>query len=209
MPPVNLAVGDKVEVTFEGVLCGQIIQNKFHYRVASIVGGAIDQEAAFAALDASWTLPLGLYFTYTLFLPDNWLSTKNSYQVVKPQRYIAYKYAHALTGNSTFNALTANMAAVFTKRGNLGQRDNISTTHLPLSEDSGIYTNGKLTPATQATLATLAAFFKTDQAIVAGAVTVTYTPVILHPDGSATDITSVVVQDTVRVMRRRTVGIGI
>lgn len=206
----TVQAADILEVTLLGKFINEDIQNKFHYACISVSGAAQSTQDVAAALQANFVAGAGLINLMRLLLPDEYLLTGVRYQVIAPVRQVAYPIVTSLAGLNGLGTTTGNIAFALTKRGDLAGRKNISTTHVMGTTDAGITEEGKLTPQAMTLAQNIAAFMDNQVSITVGGVDYEFGPVIYHPTdpGNPTPITSVIVQSTVRVMRRRTVGIG-
>lgn len=209
----DVAVGDIIEVTFEGLLHGQQILTKWHYRCGSIVGGVLTQEDMATELHTKMHGATGLKTAYQLCLPSQWSGVFDWYQVIKPTRYVAFKIGTSGdAGTSTFDANTANVAFCLTSRGELAGRKYVKTSHIPMPEDSGFAVNGYVNALGLTALGNLGLKVRTTLQLINGGRTAEMVPIIFHRNGLAgqnyTYIVDTIPQPTIRVMRRRTVGIG-
>lgn len=206
----NIVVGDRVMVTLVGELFNQVTMSTFCYGLSSITG-VNTQEAALTRLDAAFSLSGGLYDKYLACIPAQFDLTEVWMQVISPARYVKFTFTTgAGLGTLAANTLTsANAAAVIVRRGELGNRSNVSTLHVPLGQTAGCMSLGNLGADVQTPLADLATQMKAQ--VSTTTVIGTYIPVINHgPNvGDFSPIVSTTVKQTVRTMRRRTVGLGI
>jgi len=201
----NLALLDKVLVTFRGTLLEQRVANTFKYVVIEAPGVLVEQVTAFNALYSAMDAVNKLIQDFLVNCPDNYALNEVWFQVVSPTRFAAIKIFADQGGNSGADALTANLAAVVTRRGELANRRNISSLHVPAPTDILFINNGNLT-----------ASYQSSMLLLANELTVEYTasgykfsPSIWGE--SITDpvpITQAELQPTARVMRRRTLRVG-
>jgi len=206
-----VGAADIVEVTLLGSCFGQAVQNKFHYACISVSGADQASQDVFDELDTELSAGAGLINLMLLLAPTQYELGAVRYQVIKPVRQVAYPVQHADNGLNTQNTLATNVAFAITKRGDLAGRRNISTTHVIGTTDGSLMDEGKLTPAAITLAENIAAFMDNQVSITVGAIDYEFGPVIYHPTDplNPTPITSCIVQPTARVMRRRTVGLGI
>jgi len=141
-----------------------------------------------------------------------------SVQLIHPTRYYKATASVAKAPNAGQVCDTPNIAAVITKKTTLGARKGIGATHIRWVP-ADAYSAGLLEAPYKAGLVTFTALM---EEIQFNALTGTgWRPIVLNKElipGSTppkyrivggTPITSTMVQDQVRVMRRRTVGLGI
>lgn len=205
----NVTNGDMALVTFRGVLCGQTIMNTFGYRVQSLTGTPTITTWA-TALKNALIAGGGLKSRFLGCCPTVYELQELWVQIIAPTRYSADKFALNEFGiYPDSEALTANVSSVITRRGDYANRSNVSTLHVPCGTNDVMLNNGFITQDLKDALTLLSA-----QIILpvttAGTVS-TVIPVI--PSGgvpaAAVNITKAFPMDTARVMRRRTVGLGI
>lgn len=206
----TVQAADILEVTLLAKFFNEDVQNKFHYACISVSGAAQSTPAVAAALQTNFVAPAGLINLIRLMSPNDYSLQGVRYQVIAPVRQVAYPIVTALAGLNGFDTTTANVAFAITKRGDLAGRKNISTTHLMGTTDSGIMEEGKISPQALTLAENIASFLSNQVSVTVGGVDYEFGPVIYHPTdpSNPTPITSTIVQRTVRVMRRRTVGLG-
>lgn len=211
---VNVAANQIIEVTFKGKCLEQEVMNKFHLKIADVPAGQTTFDEFVASLDALLATVPELYSSYRLAMPVNWEATDNVYQIIHPTRYVAQKVDKTgVVGGNTFTTLTANVAVCLTKRGDLAGRKFISTTHLLGTTVDGFIEDGRLTPFAATALGLISTKMKGFVTVGVDLGDVNAFWGIYHKDGGTdeekwTNITSVLTQQSVRVMRRRTLGIG-
>lgn len=130
------------------------------------------------------------------------------YQLISPTRYVKYTKEINLLGQVNSPAMPPNVAVTFTKSTELAKRYGIGSFHLGCLPEN-INDSGNVDQFTYATpLNAIAAAILAP--ITAGgtiyAVPVLYSP---KPPFRTTEVQTVRYQRTMRVMRRRTVGVGI
>lgn len=201
-------VGDVCLVTVNGELCGQRTMNTFPYYASNVTGTPTDAQV-FAALDAQFAALNGFRPRLRDCLPQNWVGLPTWYQVIKPTRY--RKVYGAEFGNGAFeaDALTANVQASITRYGAIANRRNIGGVRIPIPQDTTVCNDGYLSTAYKAALNLFLTQMIQVRTLTSPAVTLV--PLVGLATGgiSETPLDGAVVQDTVRVIRRRTVGLGI
>lgn len=142
-------------------------------------------------------------------------------QIISPVRYRASKVAIIAGDGTIVGSLTnQNTAAVFTKYGELAGQDAVGSWHQG-GTPPNMFSNGNLSVGGLTAMGTLAEAFLEKPAITIGGDTTTFYPAILNkepiPDTDPvryqikglTEVIQTEVQQTARVMRRRTKGVGI
>jgi len=205
----NLTVGDNVLMTINGTLFGQRIMNTFGY-VVSEMTGAQDQLTAFQQLRTLQCTNGDMIDAYYACCPIEYSIDTLVYQVIRPTRFQRIVLDNLAGGDSSiYHAYTANLASVLMRRGSLGNRKNVSTLHIPAPSESGWATNGILQSGAIGFVNGLGSFVRQTYTIALGGTK--FSPSILNGPLSS-DVTPIVdyaAQSTMRVMRRRTVGLGI
>lgn len=205
----NIAAGDRVDVTIIGSFLGQRCMSKFCYGLSSVTG-INSQSLFFNALHVQILAANKLLDKFLACCVIDYVALQVWYQVISPARYAQYKKTlTGKVGGFEGNALTPNLAGVITRRGDLGNRKNVSSLHVPIGTTDTCMQDGVLTTNLEEALDALG-----DQMlapIVTTSVVTTLDPVINNGIGATdfTPITDVFAQPTVRTMRRRNVGQGI
>lgn len=204
------AVGDIYFVTYKGLLSAQTILNTFAYRLQAIDGNPT-VETIYDGMDQLLNATAGeLKDKLADCLPDDYDFVEARIQKVAPQRMDAKVYDLAPAGgNFGFAASTANLAGVILRRGEVATRKAQSTLHLPYADKETGLANGLVSANYKTVAGALATYLKAD--ITLPTTTNTLRPVIYNRTSSPnfTAITRTEVMPTLRVMRRRTVGLGI
>jgi hypothetical protein len=209
----NVALTDLLRFVYEGTLLGQQIRTTWAYRVTSLTGPAA---TLVDALEAFRTDP-------------QTVALKNAFLDCVPSNYtlnnVAYQWHHADSWYSRMEfeidevgangvALTPNIQAGITRRGVLARRQGVGGIRIPVASEAAQITGGLVTNATLLKLRDLASLM--DDKIFANTIagtSMTFTPVIIRQTGTpevyTNEVAETFAQETVRVMRRRTVGLGI
>lgn len=204
-----VTAGDIFTVTVRGRLFNQLIINTFAYRLAS-TEDTQDYAEMMEAFDEVWRLdPASVYEDLLDAYPNNLTVEGVWYQKIWPTRLYAYKVSVNDPGEIGVATTTANLAATITRRGELGNRRNVSTLHIPVvTGDITYLNNGVLLVPETTPLQTLAGRLSGVQPVVLG--DSLFEPVIYNK-GQQTPYSRIIaanVPETARVMRRRTVGHG-
>lgn len=205
-----VAPGDVAQVTFVGRHHGQTTMNTFHYRTndtnsadSSViqtnlanqlragVGGGDVLETAFLNCCAQ---------DYTL--QQIWV------QIVRSVRYAASKIARSVPGNVLVDSNATNISGVITRRAALAGRAFVGSIHMPAVPDT-YYSNGDISGTYLAALSAMAT--ASLQVVTDTGLSISWLPCLLHRTAplTSTFLSTAFVQTNLRVMRRRTVGLGI
>jgi len=203
------AVGDRILVTLKANLLAQVIMSTFVYRITSVTGTP-NMHDVFDALDTKLKTAGNLVPKFLASVTHDYILHEIWYQTIAPGRFAKYPViATGLIGGFTGESQTANLAAVITRRGDLGNRHNISTLHVPIGTDDNSLEDGELAVDLQTVLAALA--IQINSSITLSSPAVGLSPVINNGPNAAdySPITNTFVSQGVRVMRRRTLRVGI
>lgn len=202
----SISVGDKFLVSLRGQMCNSQIISTFWFQ-CSTLGTNVDYAANMNALWTALNGASGLKAKFLACCPPEYVLLEAWLQKVDPTRLVSVKVSVVADGTYGEHATTANLAAVITRRGDGAQRKDLSSLHLPYAnEDPGI-TNGTVAANMLTAMDTLATQMVFSVTATPGS---TFNPVIRNGPLSTdvTLITQAFSQDTVRVMRRRTLRIG-
>jgi hypothetical protein len=147
---------------------------------------------------------------YIAALPSNWFYTDTWYQIIEPMRHRKVQQLGALgPGGSGAEALTQNVSAAITRVGDLAGRRYIGGIRIPLGTDLPAIDGGKTTAGQETLLRNLADAMKLN--VITSGFVATFRPQVGVTRGGvpSVDLEDAFPQQTVRVMRRRTVGLGI
>lgn len=205
--------GEKILVTLVGELFGQTTMNTFWYEITDAGSSASNQNIQNRLLDGLSVIA-GLFDKATTCMPDNWEGKEVWAQTIYPTRFAKTIRTFAVPGSDQA-ATTANVAAVIVRRGNLANRHNVGTVHIPISSAISSVDNGLIViPSALNTALGLLSQVMLDQITAGtGVGDSEFSPVLVDTTfpgaGNSVLITNTSVKRTVRVMRRRTVGLGI
>lgn len=204
----NIGVDDIMLATMNGVCLGQRVMNTFVYRCTATPSGTSDI-VALDALHTKWMAPLGLIQDLISCTPENCNWTEAWYQIVRPTRYRKVVRPIGSLGAYPGDAATANLQGSITRFGELATKRDQGGIRLIIGTTDDNIDNGFLDENLKISMAVLATEMQTTQATATPSVT--WVPQVgLPADGAPTRrCVQAVVQDTVRVLRRRTVGLGI
>lgn len=203
----DMAAGMIVQLRLEYKLYGQIDLNVLHWRVTSAAAGKemfdfLRNKVLEEAIDADMLVDG--------FLPNMSQDCKvqSVYaQVIYPVRYRAVRVVIARPGLQAFDAGTNNIALSVTKQGAVAGRGKTGRIQIPGLAQKWLI-DGYWDGAVVAQLNDHCEFWLTNNWTPVGG-GVTMKPCLWRPQNASTnDIIAVQGQDTVRTMRRRTVGVG-
>lgn len=203
----TVAAGDILEVSIASRLNGQRLLSVFHY-VLSTGGGPIDGIAAIDSFDGLWNLAVAGEFmqSYADAMVRDVSIEQVVYQWIHTTRRARIVFSPANdTGEAAGTALPQNLSAALTKRSEVPGRLGNGTLHMPgLAVESVV--SGELNLAGVAVYNDLIANLPQVYTFDGNSLT----PVIYHRAAPALSpvITTADVQQTVRTMHRRTVGVG-
>lgn len=143
-------------------------------------------------------------------MPPEWTLDRWTVQKIHPVRYVSQSATRGVAGTHAASCETANQAAALTFSTILAGRNQISTKKIgPLPLGATVQADGFLVAAYKTLLGSLGTGMETT--IVDAGTGLSAFASIAHrdPPGSYTIILAHQVGDTIRVNRRRTVGVGI
>lgn len=192
-------------VTFEGDFLGQQVMTVLNY---SYLGEAsVPHADAVAALQELIESPDGVYSDYLDCIPVNVTNLFIRYQRITPVRYAQEVVIPTVRIGNRPAAQQANIATVVTRQAEQAGRGFVSNLHLPGGAE-GDLDGGYLTEALIALVQIFAE--ESTRTVNVGAGGGKLVPVAFkrsNPNASPQLVASYV-QDTARVMRRRTVRVG-
>lgn len=208
----NVSLNDVLLVTFYGLYLEQRVMNTFHYFLQSVAGTArnLDEYYDDFATDATMA---DLIDKYVAVLPDQYTLSELWVQLIAPDRYAKKTYTLDDPGILTTLDLTANIQASISRNSFIADRHSQGGIRLIAPSNATYVANGYITPAYKALLDPLAAAMKNDVVTTVGGSNITARPCLFHFNADGQPIVrpqlDTTVRDTVRTMRRRTVGRGI
>jgi hypothetical protein len=196
-----------IEVAFRGSLISQRTLNVFHYRVLSpsSIPVVADEMSALTSVIANNT-GTNLFSSLRAVTPDNYFFTSISAQPIFPVRWRRSVRLTAQSGQRT-EATVTNLQASITLVTDFSGRSHVGGKRIALSQADTA--NGNVINTLQVPLNAVADACKVPITVTNG--DGTYAPCLYRRNGQGnrfTDITGAFRQDTARVIRRRTVGLG-
>lgn len=211
MPPAPVAAGDIIQVIIKGEANGQTLLNVLYYKAKSgypedTYAEAMEELWAAIVVDDITSITDAMVPLMGNNTGINWVQCQRVY----PTRDYYYRGAADLQGTHADDCDAPNVSAVITKRSERSGRGRSGSFHLGGIANT-TYALGKITPAAQSLLVTLAAGIELVQQETTDGTG--YEPGMFNPELGAglnwSPIADTTVQETLRVMRRRTVGVGI
>lgn len=211
MPIPEIAAGNIVQVTIESQALGQTLLNVLHYRAKIALAGQDYFLVMSNLAEAIGESPTAGIVPKMLPLMGANTSVANIYcQRIAPVRSPFLKTLVDMPGSHVEDCDASNLAAVITKRGDVSGRGRSGTFHLG-GLGNTVYGHGFITPGSLTLLEELADKMN-DPQLTSGGSSV-FEPIIYNPGGGSPGTGNEIVfcgpSNTVRVMRRRTVGLGI
>lgn len=209
MPTINNDA--KVSITYDSLLYGQTVMNTFHYNVEDASIG-VELTDLYQAIHDELGKLGGIDSLYAAMFTPAMDNIKRRIQVIAPLRY----YARVNPSNDpdgTYLAgpavLPPNVSAALTLRADTAGPHSKGTKHLALT-DGAFNENGLVQAAFADLVEPFADAMTVPITLAAPAAGVTLYPVIYNRADHATSqiVSNWSLQPTVRVMRRRTVGLG-
>jgi hypothetical protein len=200
-----------LEVGIRGRANSQVLLTILHYRVSVVAGTSdtIQEQVNFLnAINA--TGANSLVNPYLAAVSNQYTMDEITAQFVAATRLRRSTQVVGTAGSLAGNVNAQNVAAVITKRTAFGGRKQLGSVHLGGLPDSS-FVLGMVSAAQLALMTTLATALNQTVTPVVGAGS--YVPVLWHRNDavqpSSDRVTDHTPQTTLRVMRRRTVGLGI
>lgn len=206
---IPLQGGAIVQLTYRSLLAGQRILNTFRYRCVTDLTTLPDYRLALADLADQLDAAAGMTFKYVSACPTNMVIQKYRLQPIWPIRQRYEEYDVGQNGLATLGSTnTANVAVSIKRTGDIIGPHGVGRVQIPACT-TGV-TAGLVDPAyITADLVPLADQMKLE---IPGVVyPITWVPLLFSVTNnivSSADIIATSVEDTARVMRRRTVRVG-
>lgn len=201
-----VVAGDVALVTLKGTLASQTILNTFHYGM-SIVVGAPTQNAVGIEITTLLQSAGNLVDKFLLCCPLNYTLDEMWVQFILDTRFAKQTFAIGSAGTAPFAANTANSSAVITRTGAAANKHNRGSLHIPYANKDTSAANGLISAGQLTSMNNLAPFLFNASAL---ATLGDIQPILIHGTSklNAIPLVSAVAQETMRTMRRRTVGVG-
>jgi len=209
--PAELHTNDTLLITLVSRYCGQICMNTYVYRCLVVSGNP----PAVAGMNKLLDFIDGgsnLRSTLAGCMPQNCTIYNMWGQVIRPTRLRAIKRTIDSSGLFTeTDGLTANVQASIERYGETANRRSVGAIRVPIGTDDSCFDDGELTPAMKTALEAHAATMDDTFVISDTGWQFRAIPAVGLPklDLDLIDCVGTLVQDTTRVIRRRTVRVGI
>lgn len=203
--------GSILEVRIKGEIFSQVCMTVLHYRVidpSTLEPGGPEEKDFLDSISIG--APFDIMSAYTSCQGATYLNNLMEAQFVAATRFVNVTKVIAEPGLRVGAVTAQNVSAVITKRTDLAGRSQVGSIHMPGIRATD-YASGKIAAGLLADLQTLTT--PLSEIVISTVGGGSYQPVIYHrdklPPVNMDPIRSWVVQDTLRVMRRRTIRIGI
>lgn len=205
----EMAANMRILVTLKGTFLGQTTMTTFPMRVATVAPGTNDV-TFFTALDDELSDDGKLIPLYLNCVPlAGYELDEVWYQILYPLRYRKVVKTKGIAGSFVTDAQSANLQASITRVGELARRRDIGGIRIPIGTGDESITNGLLTAGLEAQLQDLATYLGLVVPITTPAATLVHQVGMTANMGTSLDVKQAFIQTTVRVIRRRTVRLGI
>lgn len=213
MAVIPLDAGAVLQVNFFGTLHGQRVMNTFHYMADATPDPLVDYRTYISALkDQLATVDTGLIATLNALWPNNAYMDHMKIQPVYPERQRYVQYPLAIDGTVGDDADTANVAMSIRRNAEVIGRMGVGRVQIPLADlyrvDGYVDLAALIIPLEAFTDALLAIITTVTPAM-------TWQPILfgisldpLAPYVNTSPLFTATPEDTIRVMRRRTVRLG-
>lgn len=200
------AVGQIYRTQLRGRLNGQRIISTLDYRLEVIPAPTV-VTAVYTFMNGLHVVPTALKDKYLQCTPTNYLLDEITYQCINPVRIVSQAFPVNQFGLAG-QADTSNVSQSIEKRGEKAKRFAVGGMRPPVGTQPSNFAAGVLSNGQKIVLQALADEL-TNQ-LGDGATTLTLRPIVFNRSfiPNYTYIIKCLAKDTVRVMRRRTVGIG-
>lgn len=202
------ALGDKFLVTLVGKMAGQVCLTTHHLQLYEITGAPTEQDIA-DAINADFDAAASVNATMVSCTPPQYKMEEMWVQKIDPVRMRKRVYAVNRTGTFASVGASANTAGVISREGTLTGRSHQGRIHVPIGTDEQASVAGRLVAGLITKLNLHADQIKGNINLAGGIGKVYFVLNNGVGAGAVTLIVNAVAQTTTRVMRRRTVGVGI
>lgn len=209
---MGLAVNNIVQVTHRGHCLSQKILLVTHWRVVGTNSAAnIQTELAAIVTKFGLTGGVNLADSYLAMLPQNYTMVEVRAQKISPTREAYVSGAYSAPGTVAVDATAPQTSCAVEFFGALAERYDVATHKIgPLAPTR--YSGGFVTAAQITAMAAFGAQWIQDVTVSVGGGDIGLRPVIYHTTGTVPVTSSDIIghreKDTLRVARRRTVGLG-
>jgi hypothetical protein len=205
----NVNLNDIYLLTIKSTWHGQTILSTFPYKVTALPAGPINVTGSYGAVAVAFNaVGAPNLNNYRASVPPQLTMDELWVQSVQPTRFVKFISALGTAGTFPQASNTANLAGVIERRGEQANRHNVGSLHVPLANLDPGASAGTISAAFLGAASALASSLQTPMSPAVGW---TMTPCLFSKTltTAAPVIFSTKVQQTIRTMRRRTVGLGI
>lgn len=205
----EMAANMRVLVTLKGTILGQTTMTTFPMRIATVAAATSDV-TFFAALNTKLNDTGGLIPLYLNCCPlDNFELDEVWYQILYPLRYRKTVFTLALPGTMDTQVGAPNLQASITRVGELARRRDIGGIRIPIGTGEEAVFAGLVSAGLEAQLEDVATYLGQVITLTTPAATLVHQVGITANMGTSVDVKQAFIQKTVRVLRRRTLRLGI
>ena len=206
----ELIDGDIIQYTLRARYMGQTILNTWMFRVTQFEPAGVDYEDSLEAVMMGFNEPAGLIEDLQALTVNTYSFIEHRMQRVYPTRNRAVTIGISEAGGLSPPGVQVNTAAVVTKLGNTAGRFAVGSWHQTGFPATDFLQTGLVETTIKEALV-LALEPLANVILVPGFTGTSLQPILwsYKVPARVTPIQDIVGQDTVRVMRRRTVGLGI
>lgn len=216
----SVGANNVLQLTLRGTLFGQTMMNTFHWQQRSAGGTFTDAAAFLSDFNDDLSIADTFYDQWRTCVPALMVNIFADLQWIYPDRFVKRTFVLFPVGGAAHVPTTANLASVITLRGDIASKRSIGDKHLPGLGGNAIAL-GQVTAGQIAQMEEFGARAiqpvtvggHVMEPIIFGRPRPEYTDRhgVVHPalPASYIRVTQWISQTTARVMRRRTVGVGI
>ena len=186
---------------------GQILRNQFHWRLETN-SNTRTIEQVYDALQAKLAAANELYAKLKANRAVECVLLDAAHQQISPSRFAGKGYTMTQAGDrAEDNMSITQIAAVLTRRSVVATRRGVSSLHMPVAVNTLVIDNGVLSAVTQTDIGAVGNAILNTGSLGDG---MSVRPVIYHRNAVPVFdyIETFIVQPQVRIVRRRTVGLG-
>lgn len=201
------AVGSIFLSTMRHQHVGQILRNQFHWRLEQNTNNR-SIEVVYNALDTEMNKVDGIFAKMRLLREDDCVLLDTAHQHISPSRFAGKGFIKNVGGSViTAGIDVTQLAAVLTRRSVVATRRGTSSLHIPLAADPTTIDAGVLSAVSLAAVGDIGNAILNTGSLGDG---ISVRPIIYHRGATPLYdyIETFIVQPQVRVVRRRTVGLG-
>lgn len=207
----NVSVNDVVLVTVVGRYFGQTTMNTYPHLITATTGTPTIQETM-ESLNTALKATGKLIRTQQACCPADWVHSYTWCQVIRPTRY--RKWVFPGVGDGTFSdepSSTANLQATIERYAEESGRHDQGAVRLPIGTHSDFGDDGLISIALSSKMELHAQQMRatTVTSTTLGGATLRPLTGVTAPSWTPLAVFGTSVKDTIRVIRRRTVGLGI